>query len=532
MSDAIRNYRPPKRTYYEGPSRAVGGLRWILLPLAIIAMGWLAWTTRDSYPVERVIPRDQSFHLQVSDLLSTRMDIARSAIWETGLVPENYAAIPEWLGNSYGYPDWILNNLISDACYVSGTDLMGFGDLLVVTRMSRIGTLLERCHGFMDGIEGEWAGGLKLRKITGMEFYYAVRGRTLVFSPSRDAIVRALTLRESDAIDSLETAGLDVSGDLRGRMVFSANDPLGRYFDRSDCHLAVGPTAISFSSRSALKADWRAPLDALGLTGSPGNLSVNRQGGLAVAGNFGAPLDEVWRALDEMSGKALAEFAAGWGALDQLSAPDREALTALLSGLSGNLGTAFALRTIGFDADGMAPMPVFDLSLEPAGAMGQAMADLVSPLAPGLLPEAGKPYTAGEDGVIRFPLGWGDVVEPSAYWEGPRLHAALHPSHIAELRAAPGEMVPAPGNGHIYLRIRPGELADSFREGALLYAGEGMLRGHSPDSLRQSLERAEAISGRVPEIGVMLAYVNGELAVDIQIQLSAPKGEGDMGDGG
>jgi len=110
----------------------------------LLLLIWLFWTTRDNWPMERLVPEDQTFHLRAQHLLVTRQKAADSAFWSLGMLPEQYQAIPQWLSSDFGLPEWVLNNLVSDVCYVSGTDLNKFSDLLVVTRMSRIGCLLER----------------------------------------------------------------------------------------------------------------------------------------------------------------------------------------------------------------------------------------------------------------------------------------------------------------------------------------------------------------------------------------------------
>jgi hypothetical protein len=519
MSDAIRSYRPPKGSNYAGPIRRGGVLRW-LVPLGVLAgIVWLGWTTRDNCPVERVIPQDQSFHFQVRDLISTRREIARSPLWKTGIVPEQYAEIPEWIGNSFGYPDWVLNNLVSDVCYVSGTDLSTFNDLLVVTRMSRLGCLLERYHRFMDEIEDEYAGGLALRKLRGVDFYYAVRGRTLIFSPSRDAIIRALTLRDGDAIPSLETAGMDVSDDLQGRVIFSEDGPLGEFFEQSDCRLDLSATSVTFSSRSVMKGAWRTSLDELKLSQPAGPVSVPQQGGITVAGAFGAPLPDVWWTLDELTDGGVGDFLFRWDVLEQLSVPEREGLTAVMAGFFASMGTSFSLRTAGFDHNGMAPAPILELSVAPKITGMEEFLEAIPPRVPGSLARDGIPYYSAEDQRYHLPLGWGNVVEPVAYRDGPRLRVLLHPAHFAALEEAGSEMMPSPGPGHLFLRVRLSELLDSVRDGVMGYAECGMLRGHDPDSIAAMLAELDGIAARVPQAYMLFAYEQGELSVTIRLDL-------------
>lgn len=522
MSEAIRSYRPPRGASYGGPSRPRGFIRSIVLTLIVLAFVWLVWTTRDNYPVERVIPQNQSFHFQVPDLLTTRLEVAQSAIWTTGLVPAQYEAIPEWIGTSFGYPDWVLNNLVSDACYVSGTDLTGFSDLLVVTRMSRVGCLLERYHRFIDEIEDEFAGGLRLRKLKGVDFYYAVRGRTLVFSPSRDAIVRALTLREEDALASLETAGMDGSEDLRGRIVFAEEDGAGQYVERLDCRLDVTAESIVFRSESRLKSAWRGPLDSLRLGDPDLSLSVPQSGGLLFTGSFGVPLAQVWNTMDGMAGGVMTESVRGWGMLDQLSPEGRSLLDPVLGEVAQNLGSGFMVRADGVDLEGILPLPMVQLTFQPTTAGQQLLSEVPVTLAPDALPLEGIPYRRADGSLVRFPLGWGDRVEPSVIQRDNRAHLVLHPAHATQLEAGEGPVGTLEGAGHLYVRLRPSELLSSFHDGLLLYAAEGLLPGHTAESLEALLLAAQGASEQISEVNTKLSYDDGLLSVALRLDLGAP----------
>ena len=521
MSEAIRSYRPPRGASYDGPSRPRGFIRSVVFLAMVLGFLWLIWTTRDNCPVERVIPQNQSFHFQVPDLLTTRQEVAQSPIWDTGLVPAQYEAVPNWIGTSFGYPDWVLNNLVSDACYVSGTDLSGFSDLLVVTRMSRVGCLLERYHRFIDEIEDEFAGGLELRKLKGVDFYYAVRGRTLIFSPSRDAIVRALTLREEDALASLETAGMDGSEDMRGRIVFSQEDGVGHYVERLDCRLDVTAESIVFRSESLLKTAWRGPLDSLRLGSPAASIQVPQAGGFLLAGEFGVPLAQVWQTVDGLAGGVMSESAAGWGLLDQLSPTERSVLDPVLAEVAGNLGTGFSLRAEGFDLDGMLPLPLLNLAVQPTDVGQQVLSEVPVALTPDLFPQNGVPYTREGSAVTRFPLGWGDRVEPSVFQRGGRAHVTLHPAHVALLASGEQAEAPVEGAGHLYLRLRPSELIGAFHDGLLLYASEGLIPGHTAGTLESMLQAAQAASEQITELQTQLSYDDGLFSVALRLDLAA-----------
>ena len=119
-------------------------------------------------------------------------------------------------------------------------------------------------------------------------------------------------------------------------------------------------------------------------------------------------------------------------------------------------------------------------------------------------------------------MGWGDIVEPSAYWEQNALHVALHPAQAKVMQADPVPRTAVNGTGHLYARLQLGELVDSLRDGALLYAENGLLRGYTAESLLERLAELESLALRVPRAELLAGYEGGKLRVVVDFQLAAP----------
>lgn len=519
MSETVRSYSPPRRNSYDAPVSSDGMLRKLILAGLLLALIWLFWTTRDNWPMERLVPEDRTFHLRAEHLLVTRQKAADSAFWSLGMLPEKYRDIPQWLGADFGLPEWILNNLVSDVCYVSGTDLGKFSDLLVVTRMSRIGCLLERYYGIADNIEDEYAGGLQLRRIGGLGAYYAVRGRTLVFSPSRKALIHALTLQEDGGVETLEETVAPMAGDLQGRIAFKEDEPLGKYFVQSDFGLRFDAAAITFSSRSTVSPAWKAQLDRLAAGERSGDLMVPVEGSLVIAGDLNTPLPQLWTSVDEMTGGALA----GYGSeLPGFSGPglSGSAWAAMLEGMKAGIGSAFSLRWTGFDYNGIVPFPEAELFLETKPGFAKKWMEAVPTLPAGQAPADFVPYRLPESGVVRCPAGWGGVMEPAFFAEESGVRMTLHPQHMEHALAMDHTREPAPGEGDLYLRMRPVELLELLREGGMPYAHAGLLRGYTPESFEAAMAQALAGSRQVSEVRVTAGYDDGAISLEAVVMLA------------
>ncbi|HEX73040.1 MAG TPA: hypothetical protein ENN65_06965, partial [Candidatus Hydrogenedentes bacterium] len=258
MSDVLRSYAGvslSRRRHHKRGRR----WRWILLIVALAALLAL-WITRDSHPIGALLPADQRYHLYIADPLETRMSLGQSRIWSLAPKGSVWAAIPERLLDGPDVPEWLLNNIFNGPCHVSGADLKNFADPLLLTRMSRIGCLVEKLHWAIPGVESDYAGGLRLRRIPDAGVYYAVRGRTFAVSTSRAALIRALTLtsEKQTGPEGLMRGMTDMgANDLACRVGLEEDDPLGEVFESLRLGLRIAPAGLRLQCRSTLRPAWQ-----------------------------------------------------------------------------------------------------------------------------------------------------------------------------------------------------------------------------------------------------------------------------------
>ena len=174
--------------------------------------------------------------------------------------------------------------------------------------MSRIGCLTERFHGFY-GVEDDFAGGLALRYIPEMGAYYAVRGRVLVVSPSRDAVIRAVTLEQETAMPEGDLErGLGESGtaDVYGHFTLDAGDPAGDVFESVRVLLRFEPDGMRAALTGNLAPPWEARLTGLLSGATPAPLKSAPSGMVQISANFGVSAKDVFRGIArslEMEGR-------------------------------------------------------------------------------------------------------------------------------------------------------------------------------------------------------------------------------------
>jgi hypothetical protein len=78
---------------------------------------------------------------------------------------------------------------------------------------------------------------------------------------------------------------------------------------------------------------------------------------------------------------------------------------------------------------------------------------------------------------------------------------------------------PAPGEGDLYMRMRPVELLEVLREGGMPYAHAGLLRGHTPESFAVAMETALEGSRQISEVRVTAGYDDGAITFDATVLL-------------
>lgn len=530
MSDVARIYVAPKRP---------GGQRFrrfrrmnlrkrgkffgsVVLAVAALAGLWFLWATRASYPMERLLPSDQKFHVFFSGLLAKRETIANSQAWS--LAPEGSAAakMPDLLRNSFGMPDWVINNVAYGDCHVSGRDVLRFSDLLFVTQMSRLGCLAERFHRFV-GVVDDHAGGLDLRFVPDAAVFYAVRGRVLVASPSREAVVRALTLREDDALSREDLArGLAEAGnaDVYGRFSLSPDDPFGAVFSIVRMQMHFEETGVHAAFRAVLGEPWRARLSGVLAKAAPTALLAPPPGLLEISGNFGNTFGDLVHGL----ARSFDQSGRTDGLLSEWTSPGAEGVApgAIVGALLNSAGPGWRVCWRGVDANEMVPVPevlgTFDMT-------GVSVPDLF-----GLLPappenaNVWEPYPRRDEekGLVYIPAIGGPSLTPAAAPYGSALLVSSSRAVAESVLASAPVQSEIAEKGNLFIRVRPATACKAIVDAGAVLARNGLLRGYSADTFKNAAALWQTAADRVSEVTALGAHQDGEVSLSLRVNMAPP----------
>ncbi len=524
MSDTVRSYARPYARRQRRPSRRGRGLGGGLFVLALLfaAFVWAIWTTRDTHPMGRLIPADQAYEVYVADPLHQSVQLLDSRVWDLLPASVPIQEIREAADGDLGVPDWVINNLVRGVCHISGQDLATFSDPLVVTRMSRVGCLIERLHGFVPGLESDFAGGLHLRALPDAGVFFAVRGRILLASPSRNAVIRALTLAEQEAVgeEELRTSLQEAEGDgLSGKVAFAEEDPLGDVFESLRVNLRVDPDAARLACGGVLRPAWKARLYGLLEGTTPQPLQKPSAGPAMLSMNFERGLPEVWAGLDQALAESVSLKETLTGVLPEPDS-DLAPLVRLAEGLAKATGPGMCLSWLGIDQNAMFPMPEL-LALCDADALQiTELFASIPPLPPNAPAHAMLPRYDAESEAAYLPLIGGPSIEPTAGLSGQRLVVSTsHSAAAAALREGPSEeTLGQPGN--LYLRIHPYPGLRSLLDAALQFAEFGLVRGHTAESLEQAATPWLAQAQQIREVAALAAHEDGEVHLDLRLAMT------------
>ncbi|HRZ17131.1 MAG TPA: hypothetical protein P5141_06165, partial [Candidatus Hydrogenedentes bacterium] len=309
MSDVLRSFttgtsvRKRRRELRRRAGRFGG---WVLFAAAaLLVAAW--WTTRDTFAMGGLVPKDAAFQASVDNVMKKRALLAQSQLWE--LLPEESAgrgAVQAALSPA-PLPEWLLNNLSSDISFWSSPRLDDFSELLVVSKMTRVGCLAMKLARYLPGIGRERAGGLFLQNEPGSGIHFAVRGRMLLLSPSRRALIHALTLDDGEALGekALEDwhAGA-ARADLFARVSPSAWPGLEEWADQVSLSLRLQERDAVLAVAVRLSAARREQVEALLPGLSPQPLPRPLPGIVSLTFNSGQPLPAAVRQVAAFTGKA------------------------------------------------------------------------------------------------------------------------------------------------------------------------------------------------------------------------------------
>ncbi|HOD49949.1 MAG TPA: hypothetical protein PLM14_04125 [Candidatus Hydrogenedentes bacterium] len=525
MSESQRLYRGRIHGRFSGsrrrPRRRGFPFKRVFLVLLIILAGLSYWITRDTHPLYQLIPSQQKYSIVLRDILNSRAKLADSAVWDT-LPPDiGSGRITKALRGELSLPEWMVRNIIVDDCYLSGNDLRNFTDVLCVTKMTRIGKLLEQLHWVTPGIERDTAGGLVLRKFDDGSLFYAVRGRILLVSPSRDALVNALTLQQGEALsqEAFEEAFAKAGGeDIGGTATFAKDDPLGEVFQDFRFRLWLDKTQAHLAWNAKLRDEQHDRLAPLLAGVSPRQLLAPPPGLVAASGNLDKPLRDLWLALGPLFAgqgeNALFSEAKliEWETLPEEGPPS---VPRLLATILGPLGPGWRVALQGVDLNEWFPAPLFAGTFEvPAGAPAEFLSGLPAAPAPALPWESYPRYDA-ERAMLRIPMIGGPSLEPVAAAYGDALLVCTSSRIAEDLLASKPVPRPLEQPGNLYVRIQPSECARTIEETLSFLVSEHVLQERALQDYQNVLGGWLYSAERISEVAGLFAYENGEVRGDI-----------------
>ena len=538
MSETLRAL--PSKGGLTGNKRRFGRNQpaWVRNTLVLIIVALIVhaiWVSRDTTPLHSVLPAQQKYGVFVNEVLPQRERLAASFVWDA--IPEAGDTARELLAQEPPVPAWILHNIVGGLGYAAGNDLESFDDVLFVTRMSHIGAVLERYSRLGPWTESDYAGGLRLRRFPAEDLYYAVRGRTLVASPSRDRLIQALTLRPDEAMAqerfeaTVEGSGAEQAG---GVICFEDDDVwAGGVLQSASFALRLEPGQAELKSEFVLAseagAEWEPVLSGL----APHALPAPADGMVELSANFGKPLGELladvgtvleWPALAEADWSQWPEESLELVEQEQddLDADNddeasRPPMGLMLSKTLGPLGPGFSVSVTDFDPHEIVPMPEFVFQ----GEAGEELARTQFERFPREPEDASLAQSYGresEDGaIVYFPAIGGPSIEPAFAAGDPGMAAASNRQALQQALEQPLNETPPP-QGNVYMRIQPELLTEAILETFRQICEIEALKGYTMESFEDAAEDWMARARSVESATMLAAQNDAALVVEISLR--------------
>lgn len=497
-------------------------VRNVVLVILLAIAGWFFWATRDNWPMARFVPKDPAFQLCATDLLLNRTEIAASRVWDLAPNQAQVADIRKAMAGNFGLPEWVINNLIYGLGLVSGADLATPQNSVFVTRISRIGCVLEKFRGFAKIIEDDPAGGLEIRHVVIADAYYAIRGRVLIASQSRDTLIHALTLHDNEALSEDEFAKVQQAAmgrNLLATLRPNGQDALGASFDRAEMTLALNRDTVQLDCKAIPRDTFAPALNAIFGSGKIPALPAPVQGVAELSLDFGRPFPEVWSGLllafpenDALQSarKTFAGIAEGAGD----KAP-------LLDKALGSLGTGFSLSITGVDPYEIVPMPQIIARLDaPHSAGYNVLLRAGLPKAPVADESAMKPYF---DDVAKFglyPFAGGPSMHPSLGFKDDKILFASSAALMRDYLGGNTAVSTSDGEGHALLRVRVAPATAMVFDILQEFAQDNFIRGYNAETFKALADEWKTRAALTGDLTALLAYTNGALQLRVTLEMA------------
>ena len=530
MSEVVRNYsRKSPYGYTRSRRRKQRRTRLfaVCIVLAVLGAVWAGWTTRDTCEMGALIPKDDAYQVFVPDLLEKRSHMAESAVWD--LLPEAHPLreFRTQLENNFGLPEWMVNNGLQGLVHLSGNQLSGFGDVLVATRITRIGALAEQFRSLFPGLHREEAGGLRIYRIEPANLFYARRGRILLLSPSRESVVRALTLTDDEAVGeaALQDEAARIGGnDLLWAFRFTGENHTAWGFSEGSLALQWRPQALRMTWDGVLAPEWRTRFAPLLENAAPSELQAPAPGPIALSANLGKPLPTLWEGLAAATGQTPAFESLRLWAVSFFAQDD--AWIGFAQALAGQMGPAFTLSWCGIDANEMLPAPEFSARFDTDAAhIGELLAAL-PPAPEGLSPEDPTPRWNPETGLLSIPAVGGPSIEPCfALQDGQVLFSTSRTVAETEL-ASPAPRQTLPQQGNLYVRAVPHQGLSLLMDAARPFVEMGFVRGHTLESFEAMVEPWFEYAAKIHDVSAYAAQKEGALEIRVEVEMASESASG------
>ena len=529
MTDVVRNYTwGNARRRRRGFRRHGLGCAKFFFPVLILLALWCLWLTRDNFEPHAFISKDSGIEIYINDIIDKRADILSSRVLT--LIPESSEGrdIIRALAEDPPVPEWLLNNLSAGLCHISGPRVEDVRQLVLSTRMTRIGSIAERLIRFTPTVKRDYASGLQLRHIPEAGIYYAPRGRTLLLSLSRDSLVHALTLHPDAALDAGSyqegihmASGADLFCRIDARGIPVDQPPFEKVeiamrIERDAARLAVqGRFSPSFMEQYApfLK----------GLTPQP--LPAPLDGIVSVSMATTMPLPALIASLAEPfpAFKAASAFLKQDEEDTDLLKPVTE-IQALMQQALSDAGATMRLSWLGVEPYAMMPTPLLAATFDVDTYRVLALFERIAP-APGvasgvdLAPRLDDEYT-----LAYAPFVGGPAIEPAVAIYGNGMLFSTSANMARELLETAPLTATHPQQGNLYIALKPSEAITACLDTAREFALSGLLRNHTETSLEDAMQPLVDAAAALDTVVLSVTCDNGALRAELKLAMNdAPR---------
>lgn len=542
--EVVRNYTwgGSLRRRRRDLRRRTTGVAKIMLPIILIILAWGFWITRDNYGREGFIPADAQVEVYMDDVVARKAKLAENRL--ISLAPEgsDVQIILESITGDIPVPEWIINNLSGDVLHLYSPSIAQMNELVATSHMTRIGCIVERFMRFTANVQKDYAGGLQLRFMPDIGLYYAVRGRVLLLSQSRESLIQALTLRQDAALpteqfmDGFQKAkGADVLCVLKADAVDMAVKP----FEQIEVALRLETDSILAAVNGNISRKFieeHAPFLA-NITPQP--LDAPFEGMVSASMNFGMPLRDILDAVDESlpALEVATDFIKGKPNDTDTVASIGE-ITTLLQQALRITGAKTRLVWTGVDAYEMLPAPFLAAAFEADADAALALFERVVP-SNTVNEDIDLTLRLDEEHLVAYsPVIGGESIEPAVASYGNGLIVSSSALMAKELVKSPAATKKYSESGNLYLSIKPHSVAESLLNAAREFAISGLLRGYTVETLEASAKPLLYVTSQINSFaclascnqGIVQASIKLDMAKsDVVVPAPAPTDGGDNG---